>query len=189
MNPNLIIQHPRTAWIKDIKSYDEQRKELWKIIEDYTGNTVLVEFAAKLIKLNNVPARDEKSLVRYIQLFVQKHIKFFREYPERWQSPLQTLALGIGDCDDKTILAATLMRTFRIPVQLVFLRFKKNGETPYSHVYPRAKINNKWVAVETVRSEFKLGDDPEKMARNKGFNVSVELIGDETNGTQKFNGS
>ena len=179
MPNSLIINHPKTAWIKDISSYDEQRKELWKIIEQYTGNTVLVEFAAKLIKLNNVPARDEKSLVRYIQLFVQNHIKFFREYPERWQSPLQTLALGIGDCDDKTILTASLLRTFRIPVQLVFLRFKKAGKEPYSHVYPRAEINGKWLAVETVRSEFKLGDDPEKMARNKGFSVSVETIGDK----------
>ena len=179
MKPNLIINSPKTAWIKDIKSYEEQRNELWKIIQDYTGNPVLVEFAAKLIKLNNVPARDEKSLVRYIQLFAQKHIKFFREFPERWQSPLQTLALGIGDCDDKTILVASLLRTFRIPVQLVFLRFRMDGKKPYSHVYPRTKINNKWLAVETVRDEFKLGDDPELMARNKGFTVTTEIIGDE----------
>ena len=46
MKPNLIINSPKTAWIKDIKSYEEQRNELWKIIQDYTGNPVLVEFAA-----------------------------------------------------------------------------------------------------------------------------------------------
>ena len=54
-----------------------------------------------------------------------------------------------------------------------------DGKKPYSHVYPRAKINNKWLAVETVRDEFKLGDDPELMARNKGFTVTTEIIGDE----------
>jgi transglutaminase-like putative cysteine protease len=178
MNPSLIINHPKIGWTKDIGSYKDQRQELWKIINDYTGNPVLVEFASKLIKLNNIPARDEKSLVRYIQLFVQQKIKFFREYPERWQSPLQTLALGIGDCDDKTILLASILRSFRIPIQLVFLRFKKPGKESYSHVYPRAKINNKWLAVETVRDEFKLGDDPEQMAKNKGFTVTSEIIGD-----------
>jgi hypothetical protein len=179
MNPSLIIQHPRTAWVKDITSNEEQRQELWNIITKYTGNPVLVEFAAKLIRLNNIPARDEKSLVRYIQLFVQQKIKFFREYPERWQSPLQTLALGIGDCDDKTILVGSILRSFRIPVQLVFLRFSNiPGKPAFAHVYPRAKIDGKWIAVETVRDQFKLGDDPEAMAKKKGLTVISETIGD-----------
>lgn len=178
MTTTLTISHPKIGWIKDIKHYSSQREELWKIIAEYTGNPVLVEFAAKLIKLNNIPARDEKSLVRYIQLFAQQKIKFFREYPERWQSPLQTLALGIGDCDDKTILVASILRSFRIPVRLKFLRFKAPGKEPYSHVYPQVKLNNKWISVETVRDEFKLGDDPESMAKAKGFVVSSEVIGD-----------
>lgn len=178
MNPSLIIQHPKLGWTKDIGTYKEQRQELWQIINDYTGNPVLVEFASKLIRLNNIPARDEKSLVRYIQLFAQQKIKFFREYPERWQSPLQTLSLGIGDCDDKTILVACILRSFRIPIKLVFLRFSKPGKESYSHVYPRAKIDNKWISVETVRNEFRLGDDPETMAKNKGFTVTTETIGD-----------
>jgi transglutaminase-like putative cysteine protease len=174
------LNHPKVGWIKNIRSYSSQRGELWNIIQDYTGNPVLVEFAAKLIKLNNIPARDEESLARYIQLFVKKDIKFFREYPERWQSPLQTLALGLGDCDDKTILVASILRSFRIPVKLVFLRFESKDGKRYSHVYPKAKINNRWFALETVQDRFNFGDDPEAMARSKGLKInSVEEIGDK----------
>jgi hypothetical protein len=180
MNPSLKINHPKTGWIKDIKSYSSQRSELWKIIDNYTGNPVLVEFTAKLIKLNNIPARDEESLARYIQLFVKKHIKFFREYPERWQSPLQTLALGLGDCDDKTILVASILRSFRLPIKLIFLRFESKDGKKYSHVFPKVKLNNRWFALETVQDKFNFGDDPEAMARSKGLKiVSVEEIGDK----------
>jgi transglutaminase-like putative cysteine protease len=169
---------PKIGWIKDIKSYKEQRDEIWKIIDQYTGNPALVNFAAYLIKVENIPARDELALARAVQIFAQHKIKFFREYPERWQSPLQTLALKIGDCDDKTILIASILRSFRIPVRLIFLRFKLPNKKPYSHVYPQAKINNRWVSLESVQTYFKLGDDPATLAKNKGFNIKTESIGD-----------
>jgi len=104
-----------------------------------------------------------------------------RERPERFASPLRTILWGFGDCDDKSILIASILRSFRIPVRLKFIRFtyKKNGETnKVSHVYPQFKYKGNWLALESVHP-WLLGDDPEDRAKRKGINPEVHTIGDK----------
>src|SRR5437867_2279877 len=129
---------------KEITTPIQQRNELWKWVCKWTGNPELVNFAAGLIRKYNVPERNEKALARAVQRFAQTNIKFFRERPERFAGPLRTILWGFGDCDDKSVLIASILRSFRIPIKLKFIRFtyKKNGETKkVSHVYPLAKLD------------------------------------------------
>lgn len=172
------LRSPPLAWFeRSISGYPAQRRALWRWVDRWTGHPVLVDFAARLIQIAQVPERDTRRLARAIQKFTQRHIKYFREAPERWASPLRTLAWRLGDCDDKAILISSILRGFRVPMRLKFLRFRMPDGRKFSHVYPQAKLDGRWEALESVRP-YALGADPETLARARGFRPHVELIGD-----------
>lgn len=139
---------------------------------------------ARVIRERDVPSRNEFALARAIQQDTQQRIKFMRERPERFQSPARTLKWRIGDCDDQSILVATALRSFRIPVRAKFLRFQLPSGKRFSHVYGQAKLEDpndkkrRWYALETVRP-WALGRDPEREAIRRGLTPHVELIGDK----------
>ena len=169
--------------VEDIRSRKAQQQALWAFVQQWTGHPQLIDAVSVAVKRMKVPARDEVKLARAVQLIAQ-HIKYFREFPERWQSPMRTLAWRFGDCDDKSILIASALRSFRVPVRLKFVRFKKtqivNGKPvsiSIAHVYPIAYLNDKWTAIESVRP-YPLGKDPESVLRSQGYQVSAETIGD-----------
>lgn len=173
---------PKVTWEeKNLNNAAHQRQALWDFVDKWTGNPLLLSFASKLIKANNIPGRDEAALARAIQVYSQKYIKYFREKPERFTSPMRTIAWGFGDCDDKSILIASFLRSFRIPVRLKFIRYyspQADGTKKLiSHVYPVAKIKDKWVALESVHP-WAMGDDPEDRANARKLKPEVFLVGD-----------
>lgn len=168
----------RPTWeTRNLRDYGSQAKALWGVVEQWSGHPLLIDVAAELIRKAGVEARDEEQLARTIQIFAQKFVKYFREYPERWASPLRTIAWGIGDCDDKSILIASMLRGFRIPVRLKFLRLTLPTGRRVSHVYPEAFLRNTWTPMESVRA-VPLGYDPARLAQERGIPFTTETIGD-----------
>lgn len=170
---------PKLTWrVEDIPTPSLQRKKLWGVVKEYTGNPLLLDFASGLIRKYNVPERDDLALAIAAQHYAQHYIKFFREDPERFTSPLRTIVWGFGDCDDKSIFIATILRSFRIPVRLKFIRFTVPSGKKVSHVYPQAKINGQWISLESVH-KWDIGVDPEDLARAKGIIPQVYYYGDK----------
>lgn len=171
------------SWkVLDIKDGKAQRKAVWSRVLEYSGHPELVAWTAELIKAGDIPERNDLALATAVQKYSQKYIKFFREYPERFNSPLRTIFWGLGDCDDKSIFIASVLRSFRIPVKLKFIQFKHvkpDGTVKdVNHVYPVAYIDGKWLAMESVH-EWPIGDDPAVRAIKKGFKVQIDTIGDK----------
>jgi transglutaminase-like putative cysteine protease len=148
------------------------------MVEKYTGHPALIHFSARLIQNQNIEARDVVRLARAFQRFAQDRVRYFREFPERWQSPIRTIIWGIGDCDDKTILISSGLRGFRVPMRAKFVRLRTQDGRRVSHVYPQAKLNGQWTSLESVRP-VPLGFDFEAHARRKGVPVKAEYIGDK----------
>lgn len=172
-------------WDKNVTTYGEQKNKLWEVVQKCTGSPKLIDFVVRnIIDKQNVPGNNPQALAAAVQKFAQSHIKFFRESPERWQSPSRTIKWRIGDCDDKTILIACILRSFRIPVRLVFIRFSKPAKkgskvSKQSHVFPVAHIGGKWVALESVRV-VPYGYSPIKGLKAKGATIDlVDSIGDK----------
>ena len=113
---------------------------------------------ARIIRAADVPARDERALARAVQRYAQTEIKYFREFPERFASPLRTIEWGIGDCDDLTILILSMLRGFRIRGRAKFLRMRLPDGSRFSHVYPQAKLGKgdraRWYSLEAVRPDL-----------------------------------
>ena len=177
-------QLPPLAWRQvDMNGHAAQRAELWRHVERSTGHPALVEFAARLIKIGDVPARDITGVARVVNKYTQNYIKYFRERPERWQAAQRTIKWGLGDCDDMSILQAAILRSFNIPVRLKFLRFKLKGVSK-AHVYPQARVPfpgvgdpEKWVSLEAVR-KTPFGYDPLWHFEDRGLRPTVEYVGD-----------
>lgn len=130
------------------------------------------QLGARIVRKYNVEARDQKSLARAVQLYAQS-IKFFREFPEVIAAPWVTADWGIGDCDDKSRLIAAVLKSFRMPVRLVFVTFRKKlkdgSETaPVSHVFPEVQFGKSWLPLESVQP-WPMGKDPIDMLTRKGW--------------------
>lgn len=173
---------PPLTWETEDLSESQQMRRLWeKVLED-TGHPPLVQFLAGLIDVARVPPRDPVRLARAIQLYAARHVKFFRERPERFQQAARTIAWGIGDCDDKARLVAALLRTARVPARLTFMHMVLPGNKHLGHVFPEAWLTLPahragWIPLESVR-EYPMGYNPIIRARERGFVVTTHSIGD-----------
>jgi len=171
---------PPTHRVEDIRGAAAQRKAVWGVVRQYTGHPLLMEWAADFFRDYKVPERDNAAMARAVQQYAQEHIAFRRELPERFASPMRTIQWGFGDCDDKSILIATVLRSFRVPVRLAFMRYEKprlDGTVQrISHVYPEVQLDGRWVALESVHP-WPMGKNPAEEALRKGFKPRVETIG------------
>jgi transglutaminase-like putative cysteine protease len=88
--------------------------------------------------------------VRAIQLWVQQNIRYVRDPTtiELVQTPQKTLQWTAGDCDDQSVLVASLLDSIGHPAQFMAMGFKGG---PLEHVLTRTKIGAQWVAVETIK--------------------------------------
>jgi transglutaminase-like putative cysteine protease len=81
------------------------------------------------------PPKDEPGEVRALFDFVRHAIRYVGDVvdTETLQTPDVTLKLRQGDCDDKALLLAVLLRTLKYPAAFVVTGYTHPGE--YEHVY------------------------------------------------------
>lgn len=126
---------------------DATLKIMSGLVKTYKKAPAIRELALRLTR--HLPQKAWLAEVRAIHDFVQNDIRYVMDIRgvETLQTPVQTLRLGQGDCDDKSTLAAALLESINHPT-----RFRAIGLSPgtFSHVYPETRIGNKWVTVETT---------------------------------------
>ncbi len=115
------------------------------LVKTYKKSPPIRELAIRLT--NNQSQKNWIGEVKAIHRFVKNQIRYVKDIRgvETLQTPVQTLRLQAGDCDDKSTLVAALLESIGHPT-----RFKAVGFLPntYNHVYPETKIGDKWVTVE-----------------------------------------
>lgn len=74
---------------------------------------------------------------------------------ETVQSPQVTAQILIGDCDDKVVLLAALLRTLGRSIRYVTLA-RQPGR--YSHVYLEVLFRGRWIALDPIEPTFEIGD-------------------------------
>lgn len=82
--------------------------------------------------------------------FVRDDIRYVRDISEveTLHDPVTLLKIGAGDCDDKAILLAALLKSIGFDdVRFIAIAFAPDE---YSHVWVQTKINGKWVDLEST---------------------------------------
>ncbi len=82
--------------------------------------------------------------------FVRDEIRYLGDIcdVETLQEPGYTLTEGYGDCDDKSILLASLLESIGHPCRFTAAGYERPGE--FQHVWVETLIGRDWVACETT---------------------------------------
>lgn len=92
---------------------------------------------------------DKSSEITALQHFVRDRIRYAMDVEgvETLQTPPYTLRIMAGDCDDKSILLATLLAS--MGYKTLFYAIGLNGE-PYSHVLAGVRLGTRTIPLETI---------------------------------------
>ena len=98
---------------------------------------------------NGMRQKDFIGEVKKLHAYVRDHIRYIRDIRnvETLHPPEVILELEQGDCDDKSILLASLLESIGHPTRFAAVAFRPGR---YSHVYVETLIGNKWVPLETT---------------------------------------
>lgn len=113
-----------------------------------------------------VPQKSYVGQVRALFDFVQNRIRYVHDPValERLQTPEVTLKERAGDCDDKSILLATLLESVGHPTRFIAVA---TGNSPsLNHVFVETRIGPEWVALDATEP-FPMGWRPQRINRMK----------------------
>lgn len=144
----------------------ETLRRMAALVREYRKNADLRELALELTR--PLRSRDYVGEVREIHAFVSRTIRYTRDVTETetLQTPLRTIQSRAGDCDDHSILTATLLQSIgHHPVRFVAMGFAPSGDA-YSHVLTETRIGGaRWLPLETTLAKPFGWSPPHQTAR------------------------
>lgn len=125
----------RSWWVHG--SQPEHVLYMRRIVDAYRRSTAVRQLAVWIVfHWAGCPPKRKARHALAIARWVQRSILYVNEGQETFQTPLATLRLGFGDCDDMTILICALCEAIGIPTQIVAMQWAGS----YRHVFPAAVI-------------------------------------------------
>lgn len=109
--------------------------------------------------------------IETVLAWMKQRIEFRGEHAETLQSPVVTLQLGAGDCDDHSVLMAAILKSLGYQVQFKTVATQQVNPYQFSHVYVivKDKRSGEWRALDsTVPGSF-AGWEPPTMYRQKTY--------------------
>lgn len=129
-----------------------------RIVRHYKRYAPLRQLALNLIR--ELPGdKNFRGQAERLQNYVRRHVQYVRDVAgvETVQTPLRTLDNRAGDCDDQSVLLATLLESIGHPTR--FVAIKTNPLGPFVHVFTETKIGRAWLPAETTEP-WRLGQHP-----------------------------
>ncbi len=125
-------------------------KHMVRLAREYKKDAGVREVAAALVR--PLAQYDTAGEVRVIHAFVRDGIRYTSDIAgvETLQTPKATLEMGVGDCDDKSLLLAALLGAIGKKTRFVAIGMKGG---PLSHVLTEVRYGKagKWLPLETIR--------------------------------------
>jgi transglutaminase-like putative cysteine protease len=117
------------------------------------------ETAIRILKAAHVAPRDYLGEIRALFQFVRDQVRYTRDVAgvETLQSPRYTLKALVGDCDDKSVLLAALLRSVGHPAELGFRAIAVAPGGPYQHVYVVAGLGGRRIPLDPTNQNGGLG--------------------------------
>lgn len=133
---------------KSFATQAEQVKYLRQMVAAYRGTQGIRSLARDVVfRVLQLPPKRRAAHAVGIASWVQGRITYVNEGDETFQTPIETLRSGYGDCDDFSTLIAALCESLGVPTELVALEwggtrlpfgFWVGGQ--FRHIFPRAIV-------------------------------------------------
>ncbi len=139
------------------QSLEHTLEQMKALVQNYRGNLSLRDKAVQITSgiakdsRTNLPnRRDYHALALAVYAWMKANIQYVRDpyQVELLQSPLKTLEVGYGDCDDQSILAAALLSSLGVPTQFKVVKADPNQPNNYTHVYVVYQANGQWLGFD-----------------------------------------
>lgn len=120
-----------------------------RIARAYSKLPQFYVLAREVVATAGVEGKDYAGEAEALWQFVRDNVTYRRDIEgvESVQTPDRTLELASGDCDDQSVLSATLARTLGFPVRFVAAGI---GGSDLEHVWPEVRIGDSWFALDTT---------------------------------------
>lgn len=150
-NYNLLGSYSGVSGIKQTLS------RMSEIVTGYKTAPWIRETALSV--LSPIPEKNFKVEAATLLHFVQERIRYTLDVAgvETLQTPVQTMRIGQGDCDDQSMLLASLLMSVGLKA-----RFAAVGQVRgvYSHVLVQVNIAGAWVFADPIMRGWPLGKAP-----------------------------
>lgn len=115
------------------------------LVKAFSKNIIIRSLAVELV--GNYAQKDYVGEVRELQAFVRDKIRYVKDVldVETLQTPLVTLQVRSGDCDDKCTLLASLLQSIGHPTRFVAIGFQPDV---FEHVLVETRVKNGWIPLE-----------------------------------------
>lgn len=96
--------------------------------------------------------KDYGAELRCLHAFVRDHVRYVRDVEgvETLQTPVQTLNVLAGDCDDKAMLLCALAGSIGFPTRFAAIGVR---EQPFSHVMAQVADDSDYINAETILTD------------------------------------
>jgi len=124
-------------------------KKMAKLARDGAKDPGVIQLASQLVR--DLDQYDRVGEVCALHAFVRDSIRYTSDPIdfELLRTPRAILEMGVGDCDDKSILLSALLRCIGRPSRYVAVALEGLGS--FSHVYVETPMGKRWIALETIK--------------------------------------
>jgi len=150
VEPQEIEGEPEAYRIR-LTSNSQSLAILRELSKEYSIHPRIRALASEIIK--DCPEKDYDCYISKVTDFVKRNVKYVNDPPrtEVFQSPLKTLELGIGDCDDFSVLTASLLRAVGLEAVPKILPVNKRwGHVIVEVFHPGRKA---WIEIDATDKE------------------------------------
>ena len=143
-------------------------KMMRKLARDGKSNPQVFELSREIVK--NIPPKNWLKEVDAVFRWVRDNIRYIKDPRniETLHTPQKILEFGQGDCDDQSILLASLLETIGHPARFVAVGFAPGT---YSHVYVETKVGNKWIPLDATMERWSIGKKPDNITSYLKVNI------------------
>jgi len=153
----------------DLCSPRKPRIFIGRIPKGYAGTRKTVDYIVQLIQAGakdfcvrqraidilirtRVRPKDYLGEIQTLFEWVKNNVRYTRDihHVELLHSARRMLELRAGDCDDMTILLASMIKSIGHPVRLVLVGFNPRNKKLFSHIYLEALCKGLWIPLDAT---------------------------------------
>jgi transglutaminase-like putative cysteine protease len=134
-----------------------------QMVNDYKTQPQLRQAALNVTFMT--PAQNDVAEVEALYNFVRDYIRYTKDVYgiETLTTPDKTLQMRVGDCDDMTVLLATLLESIGYPTKFVIEGY--SDDSTWEHVYLETCVQGQWVALDPTEQVAMGWQPPDPLIR------------------------
>jgi len=148
-----MYTQPKIYWKRIPKGYAGTLKTVAHInnlIKQGAKDFRVRQTAIEILFANGIPPKDYLGEIETLFEWVKNNVRYTRDIHrvELLHTPRRMLELRAGDCDDMTILLASMLKSIGHPVRLALVGFNPKKKKLFTHIYLEVNYKGRWIPLD-----------------------------------------